>query len=138
MAARWRFLAPLLAGALTTVALAVGGAYWWRQKQTFTTTDNAFVQADKVAISPLVDGYVTEVLVTDNQAVQAGQLLVRIDPASLRARLAQAQAETRALEAAVQGVDDKAALEQSMIVQKAGGVDAARARADMAAAEQAR
>lgn len=138
MAARWRFLAPLLAGALTTVALAVGGAYWWRQKQAFTTTDNAFVQADKVAISPLVDGYVTEVLVTDNQAVQAGQLLVRIDPASLRARLARAQAETRALEAAVQGVDDKAALEQSMIVQKAGGVDAARARADMAAAEQAR
>ena len=87
MMARRRFLAPLLAAGVTVVALAVGGAYWWQQKQTFTTTDNAFVQADKVAISALVEGYVTEVLVTDNQPVQAGQLLVRIDPETLRARL---------------------------------------------------
>ncbi|WP_411286903.1 HlyD family secretion protein [Phenylobacterium sp.] len=128
-------LVSMAVGGVAAVALAVGGFAWWTDKQTYETTDNAFVQADKVPVAALVDGYVAEVLVTDNQAVQAGQVLVRIDPATLRARLAQAEAEARALEAAVRGVDDKAVLEQAMIAQKAAGVQSARAMAQLADAE---
>jgi membrane fusion protein (multidrug efflux system) len=91
-------------------------------------TDNAFIAADKVTIAPLVDGYVAEVLVDDNQPVQPGQVLVRIDPASIKARLAQAEANAQALEAGVAQVDDKARLEQAMIAQKAAGVSAPRPR----------
>ncbi|HEY8615372.1 HlyD family secretion protein [Phenylobacterium sp.] len=128
-------LVPIVAGGVGAVALAIGGGVWWTNKQKFESTDNAFVQADKVPVAPLVDGYVAEVLVDDNEAVQAGQVLVRIDAATIKARLAQAEANAAALEAAVAQVDDKARLEEAMIAQKAAGVDSARAQAGLAQAE---
>ena len=42
-------------------------------------TDDAYVQADNTLIAPRVSGYISEVLVADNQAVKAGQVLARID-----------------------------------------------------------
>lgn len=123
-----------VAGAVAVGVLA-GGAVWWMDKQRYEATDNAFVQADTVLVSPQVSGYVAEVLVADNQHVEAGQVLARIDPAAIEARLAQAEAQAQALEAAVRGVDDKAALEQAMIAQRAAGVASARAEADRNAAD---
>lgn len=128
-------LVPLLVGGATAVAVAVGGGLWWIDKQRYETTDNAFVQADTVTIAPLVDGYVAEVLVGDNEPVRPGQVLVRIDPVTIKARLAQAEANAMALEAAVRQVDDKVRLEQAMIAQKAAAVNAARAEANLAHAE---
>ena len=125
-------LVPIAVGGVAAIAVAVGGVVWWTGKQHYERTDNAFIQADKVSIAPLVDGYVTEVLVNDNQPVQPGQVLVRIDPASIKARLAQAEANAAALQAGVAQVDDKAKLEVAMIAQKAAGVDSARAMAKMA------
>ena len=131
-------LVPLFAGGAAAIAVAVGGGVWWMDRQHYETTDNAFVQADTVTIAPLVDGYVAEVLVSDNQPVRPGQVLVRIDPATIRARLAQAEANAQALEAAVRQVDDKVRLEQAMIAQKAAAVNSARAEAVLAAAELTR
>jgi membrane fusion protein (multidrug efflux system) len=128
-------LIPIVAGGVGALALAVGGGFWWVDKQKYEATDNAFVQADKVTVAPLVDGYVAEVLVGDNEAVQPGQVLVRIDPATIRARLAQAEANAQALEAAVAQVDDKARLEEAMIAQRSAGVESARAEASLAQAE---
>jgi membrane fusion protein (multidrug efflux system) len=130
-----RRLAPLLAGGAAAVGVAIGGGFWWADRQKYETTDNAFVAADKVTVAPLVDGYVAEVLVDDNQPVRPGQVLVRIDPATLQARLAQAEANARALDAAVAAVDDKVRLEQAMIAQKAAAVDSARAQASWAESE---
>lgn len=121
-------LVPIAAGGVAAVAVAVGGGLWWIDRQRYETTDNAFVGADKVTVAPLVDGYVAEVLVDDNQAVRPGQVLVRIDPATLKARLAQAEANAQALEAAVSAVDDKARLEQAMIAQRAAAVESAHAQ----------
>ena len=47
--------------ALVVVALVAGGGAWWMGRRNFETTDNAFIQADTVAVAPQVDGYVTEV-----------------------------------------------------------------------------
>ncbi len=131
-------IVPIAAGGVALVAVAVGGGIWWTEKQKYETTDNAFVAADKVTIAPLVDGYVAEVLVDDNQAVRPGQVLVRIDPATIKARLAQAEANARALEAAVSAVDDKVRLEQAMIAQRAAAVDSAHAQAKWADGEMRR
>ncbi|KQW69173.1 hemolysin secretion protein D [Phenylobacterium sp. Root77] len=129
---------PLAVGGVVAVALVVGGGAWWMNKQKYEATDNAFIQADKVTVAPQVDGYVAEVLVADNQHVQAGQVLVRLDTAPLKAALAQAQANAAALDAAVRAVDDKARLEQAMIAQKAAGVASAHAESQLAQAELAR
>ena len=131
---RKKLIQLAVAGAVA-VALLVGGGFWWSNKQRFETTDNAFVHADTVLVSPQVSGYVTEVLVSDNQPVEAGQVLARIDASAIEARLAQAEANARALEAAVRGVDDKAALEQAMIAQKAAGVASAQAEAGRVASD---
>jgi len=129
---------PVLAGGAATLGVAIGGGAWWLERQHYEQTDNAFVEADKVTVAPQVDGYVTELAVADNEAVQPGQLLVRIDPAPIAARLAQAQANAQALQAAVRQVDDKARLEQAMIGERAASVQSARAQATFARAEMAR
>lgn len=129
---------PIAAASATALALIVGGGIWWMDRQKHEGTDNAFVQADNVSVAPQVDGYVAEVLVEDNAPVRAGQVLVRLDAAPLKAKLAQAEANAAALDAAVRGVDDKARLEQAMIAQKAAGVQSAHAQAQLAEAELAR
>ncbi len=126
---------PILVGSVVALALIIGGAFWWTNKQRYEATDNAFIAADKVAVAPQVDGYVAQVLVSDNQRVAAGQVVVRLDAATSRAKLAQAIANAAALDAAVRGVDDRSALETAMIAQKAAGVDSAHAQAQMATAE---
>ena len=138
MAGSPKRLVPMLAGGVVAVAVIAGGALWWADRQHYEKTDNAFVAADKVSVAPLIDGTVIEVAVADNQTVKPGDLLVRIDPASIQARLAQAQANAQALEAGVRQVDDKAKLEQAMIAQKAAGVASAKAQAELTAAELAR
>ena len=131
-------IVPIAAGGVAAVAVAVGGAFWWMDKQKFESTDNAFVAADKVTVASLVEGAVAEVLVEDNQPVHFGQVVVRLSPIAIKARLDQAEANTRALQAAVLAVDDKARLEQAMIAQKSAAVDAADAQARWAASEMTR
>jgi membrane fusion protein, multidrug efflux system len=88
-----------LIGALILVLIvAVYLAY--RHFQMFESTDDAFIDGRYSMISPRVPGYVTTIHVTDNQWVNAGDLLVEIDPADYKARLDAAQAELAAAKAA--------------------------------------
>lgn len=128
-------LVPIIVGSVVGLIIAVGGTMWWLNKQHYETTDNAFVQADTVQVSPQVSGYVVEVLVSDNEHVEAGQVVARIDPTTFQARLDQAVANAAALKAAITAVDDKAALEQAIIAQRAAGVASARAEAGRSQAD---
>src|SRR5436190_801434 len=65
--------------ALLPLALIVTG-YLYVTGGRFMSTDDAYVQAEKVGISTDVSGIVKEVAVTDNQRVEAGQVLYRLDP----------------------------------------------------------
>ncbi|MBX3480553.1 MAG: HlyD family secretion protein [Caulobacter sp.] len=131
-------LVPMIVAGVVAVAVIIGGGIWWHGKQSFEGTDNAFVQADTVQVSPQVSGYVLEVLVSDNERVEAGQVIARIDPSTIQARYDQAVANVRALQADVQAVDDKRALEDAMIAQKAAGVASARADAGRMAVDSRR
>ena len=126
-------LIPLLVAAVVGLGLIAGVSVWWTNKQRYETTDNAYVQADTVTVSPQIDGYVAEVLVADNQKVEAGQVLVRLDASQSQAKLAQAVAKVAALEAAIKGVDDKVSLEQALIAQRAAVVTSAKVDAQRAA-----
>ncbi|CAN5220150.1 HlyD family secretion protein [soil metagenome] len=123
---------PLLVAGVVVIALVIGGVLWWQNKQRWVATDNAFVQADTTLVSPQIDGYVKEVLVSDNQRVEPGQILVRLDDADQRAQLAQAEANLTALLAAVDNVDARAAQEQAMIASRAAGVTQAQAQSNLA------
>ncbi|PTB18282.1 multidrug ABC transporter permease [Trinickia symbiotica] len=78
------------------VALSLGGmawlVHWWTVGRFIESTDDAYLQADGVTIAPKVSGYVTEVLVADNQTVEAGAPLARLDARQYQASVDQAQA----------------------------------------------
>lgn len=123
---------------LAMIAVLALGFVWWAGKQRYVTTDNAFIQADNVSVAPLVEGYVVEVLVDDNEPVAAGQVLARIDPATVTARLAAAEANVTALEASVDQVDDRARLAQAVIAERSAALASARAQSRFAVYEQDR
>src|ERR1700692_3028845 len=102
------------------------------------STDDAYVKADSTIISPKVSGYISHVLVGDNQPVTAGQLLARIDDRDFRTALAQAQADVAGSEAAVRNLDAQIALQQPIIEQGTADVDAAEANLKFAQEERAR
>ena len=86
---------PLLAIVLL-LCLAVaagGGLYYWRVARFYEHTDDAYVAANVVEVTPQVTGTVVAVTVRDTDSVRTGQLLVELDPADTRIALDQAEAE---------------------------------------------
>ncbi len=82
-----------------------------------TSTDNAYVRGDVTSLAAKVSGYVTTVEVADNQVVQAGDVLFRIDDRDYRARLAQAAANVEAARARLANVDAETQLQRALIRQ---------------------
>jgi membrane fusion protein, multidrug efflux system len=85
--------ALILAG-LGVGAIAAGtfGYHYWQYASTHQETDNATVAGNIHQISSRIPGTVSEVLVNDNQVVQPGQLLVKLDPRDYQSKVQQAQA----------------------------------------------
>jgi multidrug resistance efflux pump len=91
-----RFLAQTLRVLVTLglVALAVPvGLGLWDYYMEAPWTRDGRVRADVVAVAPDVSGLVIEVLVQDNQEVQRGAVLFRIDPERFQVALRQAEAQ---------------------------------------------
>ena len=65
---------------------------WWTTGRFEVSTNNAYVRAEITSISPRIQGYVSKIAVTDNQAVKAGDLLIVLENADGAAKLAEAQA----------------------------------------------
>src|SRR3984957_6605457 len=84
-------LRPLMFG-LLPLALIIG-AYWYIRGGQVVSMDDAYVETDKVGVSTDVPGIVTEVSVTENQHVEAGQILYRLDDLQFRLALARAEAQ---------------------------------------------
>src|ERR1700731_1087609 len=59
---------------LLPLALIAGG-YWYVTGGQVMSTDDSYVEADKVGVSTDVSGIVEEIDVTENQRVDAGQAL---------------------------------------------------------------
>ncbi len=77
--------------ALLPLALIAGG-YRYVTGGQMMSTDNAYVEADKVGVSTDVSGIVREIDVTENQHVEAGQILYRLDPRQFQIALDNAKA----------------------------------------------
>jgi membrane fusion protein (multidrug efflux system) len=92
---RWR---ALTVGLIALVAIGAGLAWIFSDKAT-TSTDDAYVQADKTIVSPKVRGMVLEVLAQENRAVKAGDVLVKIDPQEYDFQIAKAQGDLMAAKA---------------------------------------
>jgi len=95
----------LAAAALGIVsAAAVYGSDWWTTGRFEVSTDDAYVAADSVLISPKISGYLSQVLVQDNQTVKAGQVLARVDDRDYATALAEARANVAAAQADIENL----------------------------------
>lgn len=84
-----RFILLILGPAIALVLVA----YFYLHGGRFASTEDAYVKAHKVSISALVPGKVVEVAVHENQVVEKGQLLFRINDDRYRVAVANAEAQ---------------------------------------------
>jgi membrane fusion protein (multidrug efflux system) len=86
--------APLRLVLLVVVPLiaALAGLYFYLASGRYISTDNAFVGAQKVLITPDISGKIARVMVTEGQRVNAGDALLEIDPQPFRLSATQAEA----------------------------------------------
>lgn len=85
---------PLLLG-LAAAVVVIGGGYALYDVfigSRSVSTDNAYVAGESAGVTPLTEGRIAEVYVTDTQPVKKGQILFRIDDSDQRISLAEAQA----------------------------------------------
>jgi membrane fusion protein, multidrug efflux system len=117
---RWSLKQLLIAaGAPLLIAATAGyGNYYWRTGRFLVSTDDAYVQAHSVLISPKVSGYLSQAPVDDNRSVKAGEVLARIDPRDYQTALDQARANVAAAQAAIDTIDQQ--IDQQMLVIEQG------------------
>jgi len=87
-----------------SVVVVAGIILYWDHSRHFETTDDAFISARAFPVAPKVSGFITEVPVTDNQHIEDGAVIARIDQRDYRAVLSQARAQL---------ARDRTALEQA-------------------------
>jgi membrane fusion protein, multidrug efflux system len=137
-----KFILPIVLG------LGLVLVFWafqrWNYGRSHQSTDNAQVDGHIVPVLAKVGGYVKTVNVSENDHVNAGQLLVQLDDADYRVRLQQAQADLAAAEA-TSGGGGFSGQAQSQVQSAAGQratldaqIGAAKANADKADADLAR
>jgi len=95
--------------------IAAAGYLYWDNSSHFEATDDAYIASRQFAIAPEVSGYITAVPVTDNEHVNAGDVIARIDDRTYRAALAQAVAQVAAAQANIENVDAQLTVQQAQI-----------------------
>ncbi|WEK44702.1 MAG: HlyD family secretion protein [Candidatus Sphingomonas colombiensis] len=127
---------------IALVVVVAGGIAWFVRYESFgkfqQSTNDAYVQADAVTVSPKVSGYVDKVFVADNQAVKAGEPLLQIDSRDYNAQAAQSQAQIDVAKANAAGVQAQISEQQAAITRSRADLAAARTAAAFAHAEVTR
>lgn len=123
-----RLLPFLIFGALLLIGCGAGGL-WWLHERHFEQTDDAFIDTNISQVSAQVAGRTLHILVDDNQLVQAGQVLLELDPRDWQAKLDQAQAQRGSAAAQVTQA-------QAMVGVQQAALDQAQANVTVAEADQ--
>ncbi len=102
-------------GAVALLVMAAASYVYWDYARHFQTTDDAFIAARQFAVAPKVPGYLTAVPVTDNQHVETGDVIARIDDRDYRVALAEAEALVAAAQAGIQDIDAQVDVQKAQV-----------------------
>ncbi|QNH12222.1 HlyD family secretion protein [Xanthomonas sp. SI] len=128
----------LLIGLVVLIGLVAWLVYYLTTGRYLQETNNAYLQADAVAVAPRVNGYVTGVFVGDNQTVKAGQPLLQIDERTYRATQQQAQAVVAVRQADIAAAEAGLQAQRATLLQARTQVTAAAASLRFAQGEAKR
>lgn len=136
---RWIKIAAILA----VVLIAIFGFRAWNHSRHYVSTEDAYLDAQVVRISPQIAGTIQALDVTSNQPVKAGDLLVRISPDTIlpkleggRAGVANAQAQLGEARSRVTSAEAACRAARSQVGEPASKLS--EAQSDLARLEQAR
>ncbi|MGY4027547.1 HlyD family secretion protein [Aeromonas rivuli] len=118
---------PLLVAMVLLLLGLLFALYWYGYARYFERTDNAYLQSEMTGIATKLPGYISEVLVTDNQTVKAGQLIARLDDREYRAQLAEAEANVALNRADAANLEANLIQQHSVIRQAEAKVNESRA-----------
>ena len=119
------------------VVLVVGGyeGYgYWTNGRFMVSTDDAYVQADITLMAAKASGYVASVEVANNQAVEAGQVIARIDDVDYKLAVQAATDKLATQQATIQRIGRQVDAANAAVAQIKPQIDAARAEAERSAA----
>ncbi len=84
-----RVLIPFI---IFILAVAFGAWYWYQHLRNFVSTDDAYIDADRVSIGAKVLGRIVRITADEGSAVKKGDVLARLDETDLQAQMEQAKA----------------------------------------------
>jgi len=117
---RW----PLLLGAPLIVLVVAG--YIWLNAGRYAETDNAYVKAHSVAVSPAVAGPIDRVVVAENQRVRAGDVVYVLDDEIYRLARDRARAQLETVQSFLLGLEASWRQAHDQLVLAQNDVDYAR------------
>src|SRR5260221_2995695 len=123
---------------LVLILAVAWGGFYWASARFVVSTDDAYVQAHSTIVASRVSGYISAVLVDDDQPVLAGQVLARIDERDFRAALDQARAEVEGAQAEVADLHAQLAQQDTQIAGARANVAASDAALDLASLNRVR
>ena len=133
-----RWPRQLIAGVAALAVSAATGTYYYYDVAPFESTDDAFIEAHVTPLAPQVAGRVAQLLVEDNQAVKAGDVLVQIDPRDFQAALDQANAGLAAAQSRLTQSKAQYTVDEAKVESEKANVIAAQAEARQAEADDRR
>lgn len=126
------------ATALAFLVTGGGGAYWWSINKSIESTDNAYVAGDITAISSELGGRIANIVVRDNEAIHAGDVLVILEDSQYLSRVAQAEAAVAGADAAKTTIEKQIAYQDSKIEETMALVAGSQAELDRSRAAHER
>jgi len=107
----------MIAIAIGIVVLLAAILLWWLNARQYVSTDDAFIDTRTVQMSAQVAAAITDVPVTDNQLVEAGTELVRLDARDYVAQVDQAKAQVEQGQASITNLTAQIAAQEARIDQ---------------------
>ena len=111
-----RFASSMLA-ATVLLAVIIGAASWWKTSRFLVKTNNAYIHSELTTVSSRLNGFISRILVSDNQRVVQGDLLAEIDKSEYEARRLLAVARLNSSQARIQNLQARKAFQLSLIEQ---------------------
>ncbi|HVM50705.1 MAG TPA: biotin/lipoyl-binding protein [Candidatus Acidoferrum sp.] len=127
-----RKLKLLLVVGGTLIVLVAVTFYYLRFVAPYESTHDAFIDGYLTLVSSRVPGQISQLLVTDNQKVKAGELLVEIDPRDYESSLSQARADLAGAHSQFYQAQAQVKVSEAKVAQAQAAVIAAEAEAQRA------
>ena len=125
--AKWSIAAVVLIGGIAA------GVHYWRLSRIYVTTDNAYVNANRVEMAAQVSGPVSALYVRDQQTVKGGELLLQIDPQPYQLAVDAAEAQLEMVNQTNSQNRAAVAAAQALVAQRTAELNNARSTEQRAA-----